>query len=183
MDSLYHELPPLIALAGFCMTPIEFDIRDFCEDDLARIVDITVEAFDGVSIDQNIEQRLGKCAEVPWKLRKEQAIQLDAKRDPGGIFVAQQGDEIIGYVTTWVDQNTNTGFIPNLAVAAECRGMGVGRALLEYALRCFRKRKLRLARIETLDQNEVGQELYPSLGFVEVARQIHYAMRLGEELD
>jgi hypothetical protein len=35
-----------------------------------------------------------------------------------------------------------------------------------------------VAKIETLDQNPVGQALYPSLGFKEVARQIHYAMRL-----
>ena len=33
-------------------------------------------------------------------------------------------------------------------------------------------------RIETLAQNEVGQSLYPSLGFVEIARQIHYAQKL-----
>ena len=39
---------------------------------------------------------------------------------------------------------------------------------------------MEVAKIETLDQNPVGQALYPSLGFTEVARQIHYAMRLDE---
>ena len=37
---------------------------------------------------------------------------------------------------------------------------------------------MEVAKIETLDQNPIGQKLYPSLGFREVARQIHYAMRL-----
>ena len=37
---------------------------------------------------------------------------------------------------------------------------------------------LRQAKIETLDTNLAGQHLYPKLGFVEVARQIHYAMPL-----
>ena len=37
---------------------------------------------------------------------------------------------------------------------------------------------MQVAKIETLEQNPVGQKLYPSLGFVEVARQVHYAMRL-----
>ena len=37
---------------------------------------------------------------------------------------------------------------------------------------------MQVAKIETLEQNPVGQALYPSLGFREVARQIHYAMRL-----
>jgi hypothetical protein len=32
--------------------------------------------------------------------------------------------------------------------------------------------------IETMAGNEVGQHLYPSCGFTEVARQIHFAMKL-----
>ena len=38
--------------------------------------------------------------------------------------------------------------------------------------------KGRKARIETRACNEVGRELYPSVGFTEVARQIHYVMKL-----
>ena len=33
--------------------------------------------------------------------------------------------------------------------------------------------------IETLDQNGPGQHLFPSCGFVEVARQLHFAMPLA----
>jgi ribosomal protein S18 acetylase RimI-like enzyme len=32
--------------------------------------------------------------------------------------------------------------------------------------------------IETMVNNPVGQHLYPSCGFVEAGRQIHYAMKL-----
>jgi ribosomal protein S18 acetylase RimI-like enzyme len=35
------------------------------------------------------------------------------------------------------------------------------------------------ARIETLVQNEAGKSLYPSLGFEEIARQVHYCMDLS----
>jgi hypothetical protein len=31
-----------------------------------------------------------------------------------------------------------------------------------------------MSRIETLEQNPIGQHLYPSLGFQEFARQIHF---------
>ena len=37
-----------------------------------------------------------------------------------------------------------------------------------------------VAKIETLEQNVIGRHLYPAIGFVEVARQIHYAMPLTE---
>jgi ribosomal protein S18 acetylase RimI-like enzyme len=56
--------------------------------------------------------------------------------------------------------------------------MGIGRQLLEHALEFFRAQGLKVARIETLAHNEVGNHLYPSVGFEEVARQVHFAMRL-----
>ena len=68
--------------------------------------------------------------------------------------------------------------IPNLAVAAEFRGQGLGRRLIEHALDYFRREGLAYAVIETMAQNEAGQGLYPSCGFVEVARQIHFARKL-----
>jgi len=34
------------------------------------------------------------------------------------------------------------------------------------------------AMIETMVNNPVGQHLYPSYGFVEAGRQIHYAVKL-----
>jgi ribosomal protein S18 acetylase RimI-like enzyme len=49
---------------------------------------------------------------------------------------------------------------------------------MQAALDQFRQKGMELARIETLEQNEVGSSFYPKAGFVEVARQIHYAMPL-----
>jgi hypothetical protein len=40
---------------------------------------------------------------------------------------------------------------------------------------------MKLAKIETLMQNDIGSSFYPSVGFEEVARQIHYAMPLGSD--
>ena len=60
----------------------------------------------------------------------------------------------------------------------EARGQGLGRRLIEHALAHFRAAGMTIAKIETLEQNPIGRHLYPSVGFVEVARQIHYAMAL-----
>jgi hypothetical protein len=32
--------------------------------------------------------------------------------------------------------------------------------------------------IETIEGNEIGEHLYPACGFAEVARQIHFALKL-----
>ena len=58
---------------------------------------------------------------------------------------------------------------------------GVGRRLIEHAVAHFRAAGMTIAKIETLEQNSIGQHLYPSVGFVEIARQIHYAMPLSAQ--
>ena len=66
--------------------------------------------------------------------------------------------------------------------AAAGRGQGLGRQLIEHALAHFRATGMTVAKIETLEQNPIGRHLYPSVGFIEVARQIHYVMPLRDRL-
>lgn len=157
------------------------NIRAYRDDDLPHLQAITVEAFEPVSIDRNIENQIGGPINGhDWKFRKAKHIELDALREPAGIFVAEQEGEIIGYITTWHDAEAGVGNIPNLAVKSGLRGQGIGRQLIQHAVDHFRSIGLKYARIETLDQNPVGQKLYPDLGFKEVARQIHYGMSLED---
>lgn len=156
----------------------DFILRVYNPRDLERILDITVEAFDGVSIDQNIAKLLGANGSPGWEDLKRQAIREDIEANPDGIFVAEIAGEVVGYITTRINMGALEGRIPNLAVDSRFRGLGIGRALIQKALDYFRSQGLRRARIETLEQNEIGRGLYPKMGFKEVARQIHYAMNL-----
>jgi ribosomal protein S18 acetylase RimI-like enzyme len=157
---------------------MDITLRTFRPGDLDRVKAITVEGFDGVSIDRNLENLHGVVAGRDWQWRKRRHIDADLAREPQGLFVAEAGGEVVGYITTWLDREAGIGFIPNLAVAATHRGAGIGRRLIEHALDYFRASGMAYARIETLEQNPIGQKLYPSCGFVEVARQIHYGMPL-----
>ncbi|HJZ54730.1 MAG TPA: GNAT family N-acetyltransferase, partial [Gemmataceae bacterium] len=85
---------------------------------------------------------------------------------------------VAGYVTTRIDREAGRGRIPNLAVSAEARNHGLGRLLIEHALDYFRSEGLVYAVIETMAQNTIGNHLYPACGFVEVARQVHFARKL-----
>ncbi|KAA0134554.1 MAG: GNAT family N-acetyltransferase [Gimesia chilikensis] len=154
-------------------------IRPYQPTDLDTLKAITVEAFQGVSIDQGIEQKYGLIQGHDWKWRKAGHVAADADREPTGIFVAELDDKIVGYISTWHDLEAGIGYIPNMAFVPECRGQGMGRKLLEYALAHFRELGLSLAKIETLEQNAVGNHLYTSLGFQEVARQIHFVAPLN----
>ncbi len=161
----------------------EYRLRVYRPDDLARLQEITALTFGPVSIDKNMERLLGPFGPGDWRSRKVQAIADDCRAQPDGVFVAEHvtRQQVVGYVTTRLNHASGIGWIPNLAVDPEHQGQGLGRALLERAIAFLREGGMAVAKIETLEQNPIGQTLYPSLGFQEVARQIHYAMRLDAE--
>lgn len=160
------------------MTPDDIRIRPFEAVDLQVLQQITIDSFSGVALDEGLEQRFGRWTERTWQERKADHIADDVAANPTGVFVAESEGIILGYITTRVDHLNSRGRIPNLAVVDSARGLGLGRRLIQHALDYFRAEGLQLAQIETMASNPIGQHLYPSCGFEEVARQVHYAMRL-----
>lgn len=157
---------------------MDVTIRLYRPDDLEELRRITVESFVGVSLEQNVENSLGVLAGHDWRWRKARHIDEDAAANPEGIFVAEKDGQIVGYITTRVDLDASKGRIPNLAVTQAARGLGLGRRLIERALDYFRSCGLAYAMIETMAQNAIGNHLYPDCGFIEVARQVHFARKL-----
>lgn len=170
-----------IETAGYRETQIAmltFSFRPYLPDDLDVIKRLTIESFNGVTLEENIEQALGLLSGHDWCWRKARHIDEDVAANRVGIFVAESQQRVVGFITTRVDHEAGKGRIPNLAVAQEFRGCGLGRQLIEHALDYFRSEGLEYAIIETMAENEVGQHLYPACGFVEVARQVHFARKL-----
>jgi ribosomal protein S18 acetylase RimI-like enzyme len=157
-------------------------IRPYRESDRATIRALTVAAFEGVSIDHNIDHRLGPLAGRDWRWRKSRDIDRDIDSRGAELAVAEDDRDgaVVGYVTMQCDAETRIGWINNLVVAAGVRGQGLGRRLIEHALGYFRAAGMTVAKIETLEQNPIGRHLYPAAGFLEVARQIHFAMPLTD---
>jgi ribosomal protein S18 acetylase RimI-like enzyme len=152
-------------------------IRVFDKSDSEKLKEITIICFDGLSsIDHNIEKLCGRVGGKDWVWRKKRSIDEDIAANPTGIFVAEIKGSPIGYITTRVDQETKIGWIPNLAVLPEHRKMGIGRKLIDKAVAYLRNQGMKCVRIETLATNEKGQHFYPSYGFKEITRQIHYIM-------
>ena len=159
---------------------MEITVRPYRDEDRERLKEITIAAFSlGASIDRRIEERFGVLNGVDWAARKRQAIDADCDAHPYGTLVAEAADgTVVGYITTRLNHDSRLGWIPNLAIEPACQGTGVGRRLLRAALDYLRDAGMTHAKIETLASNERGQALYPSAGFVEVARQIHYVCEL-----
>jgi ribosomal protein S18 acetylase RimI-like enzyme len=155
-------------------------IRPYRDADRTTVVELTIAGFEGVSIDHNIDLKLGPVAGKDWRWRKGRDVEQDIDAVGSELAVAEDthSGRTVGFITMKADAATRIGWIHNLAVAAEVRGQGVGRRLIEHALDRFRLAGMAVAKIETLEQNPIGRHLYPSVGFREVARQIHFAMDL-----
>jgi ribosomal protein S18 acetylase RimI-like enzyme len=81
-----------------------------------------------------------------------------------GSFVAFSEATPVGAVLLGV--RGPRGWCSDLALAAEYRGQGVGRALMEQMLEEARARKLARLQLEVLTNNTPALQLYQSLGFV-----------------
>ncbi|MFN0197702.1 MAG: GNAT family N-acetyltransferase [Planctomycetaceae bacterium] len=155
-------------------------IRPYKPDDLETLRKLTIAAFDGVSIDQGIEREYGLVNGKDWEWRKGRHVDTDVTRDPEGVFIAEVGGQIVGAISSWRDQSAGIGHIPNLLVIPEFQGHGLGRRLIQHVLDHFHKHGLTHAKIETLEQNTVGNHLYRKLGFREVAKQVHFVGPIAE---
>ena len=152
-------------------------IRPYESSDLEELKRITIEGFDGIAIDQNVETAIGVLNGHDWRWRKARHVDEDICANPSGVFVAEEGP-ILGYISTRLDYEAGKGRIPNLAVDKAVRGRGIGRSLIEHAINYLRSEGMAFVMIETMENNPIGQHLYPSCGFVETGRQIHFAMKL-----
>ena len=149
-------------------------IRRYARRDRAAVLEITRSSFGGFCLESGMEEKFGLLDGTDWAERKCAGIDYDLRRHPEHALVAVAGGRVVGFVCTRVYSDYSIGHVANMAVHKDSQGQGIGRALLEAALHQFRRQGLRYARIETLEHNARGRELYPSCGFTEVGRQIFY---------
>lgn len=156
----------------------EAKIRKYRRGDRQAVLRITEESFEEVCLDANMQKHFGRIASTTWQERKRNGIDHDLRHNPEHALVAEMDGQVVGFVCTRTYQDVATGHVANLAVAKDYQGRGVGKMLLRAALDHFRDCGMRYARIETLEQNDRAQKLYPVFGFKEIGRQVYYLREL-----
>jgi ribosomal-protein-alanine N-acetyltransferase len=142
------------------MTAERLTIAEATRDDVPAIVAIERAAFSDPWSAQSFREAL-----------EHHAVYFAcARRDGAGV---------VGYVVAWFV--ADEGEIANLAVAPEGWGAGIGRALLDAALREAGRRRASAVYLEVRDSNERARRLYESRGFEEVGRRRDYYRRPVED--
>ena len=89
-------------------------------------------------------------------------------------YVDEQARRVVGYAGLRAPAGARDADVQTIAVAAEVRGTGRGRALLETLLREASDRRIGEVFLDVRADNPVAQQLYASEGFTEIARRPRY---------
>jgi RimJ/RimL family protein N-acetyltransferase len=94
-------------------------------------------------------------------------------------LLAFLGDRIVGHVTIERDRHPVTRHVGTLAiaVAADQRGRGIGRGLMEAALAWARDVGIEKVVLSVYPHNEAAIQLYRSFGFVEEGRLVKHSRK------
>jgi ribosomal protein S18 acetylase RimI-like enzyme len=142
------ELP-----AGYRAEPWEADLLEAHADVLFRCFE--------AEIDSQVFPSLGNrdgCAALMAEIARRTAFVPEAT----WLLVGPDGP--CGTVQGMRDRGVH-GSIQNVGVVPACRGLGLGRALLLYALAGFRATGLGRALLEVTARNDAALRLYQRLGF------------------
>lgn len=153
-------------------------IRPHKPSDLEALQRITREVFGPGSIDYHLEQQFGLIKGKGWRERKVRHIGWDLEAPHSEVFVKERDGEIVGYVTVVLDVEAGIGRMVNLAVAESAQNRGFAHELIEHALGWMKQEGMEVAKIETLEGNVKGEHIFPTMGFKEVIRQIHFFKKL-----
>jgi RimJ/RimL family protein N-acetyltransferase len=115
-----------------------------------------------------------------WRTTADERRYLKAVRryDHAAVYVAESAEgEIVGRLSLARDQHPASSHVADLGlmVAAHYRRRGIGRALLEQAIRWARRRGVTKLELHVFPHNEPAIALYESFGFErEGYRRAHY---------
>lgn len=113
-------------------------------------------------------------ASFPTDAWSEPMMREELASPHGHYLVLEQARRVAGYAGLRAPKGAADGDVQTIAVAADARGLGSGRALLRALLDAARDRGVREVFLDVRDDNPVAQRLYRSEGFAEVGRRPRY---------
>lgn len=105
----------------------------------------------------NIEAKSISC---PWS---EQAFLDTLEKQEAFYYVAKLEEKVVGYIGAW--QSFEEADITNIAVTAEKRGYGIGKALIKFFKEMALNRGITALTLEVRVSNQVAIHLYEKMGF------------------
>lgn len=94
-----------------------------------------------------------------------EGIERYLRRNPATVFVAEEGNEIVGVIMAGHDGRR--GYIYHTAVHPDARKKGIGRALVGAALEALKAEGITKAALVAFERNKEGNAFWEQMGFSE----------------
>ena len=106
---------------------------------------------------------------TPWSRK---SIENELTNACARYLVARAGGEVVGYAGMWLV--IDEAHITNVAVHADMRGRGLGKALMESLIQLAADSGMIWMTLEVRRSNKVAQNLYRRFGFIDVGYRKRY---------
>jgi ribosomal-protein-alanine N-acetyltransferase len=137
-------------------------IRRMREEDLSEVL-----AIEGVSFSN------------PWS---DNTFRGEIQNTPVSspmVLVRRPGEEVVGYIIFW--QIRDDVQVNNVAIRPDCRGLGLGEAVMRYAIARVRAAGAAFMTLEVRRSNTAAVALYKKLGFEVMDTRKNYYTRPDED--
>jgi ribosomal-protein-alanine N-acetyltransferase len=95
------------------------------------------------------------------------------------VVVRRPGDEVVAYIVFW--QIRDDVQVNNIAVHPDCRGLGIGEALMRFAVAKVRGESASFMTLEVRPSNTAAVTLYRKLGFEVLGTRKNYYTKPDED--
>jgi GNAT superfamily N-acetyltransferase len=154
----------------------ELVIRPARDDELDIVASLTVDAY---------AEYAARMSPDAWSPFAQDIANVRARLHDGQIFVAEREGRIVGAVTVflqWRGAQSDAAGVRLLAVPPDLRGAGIGRALMEYAVKRARGDGKRRVVLTVTPEMEQVRELTERMGF-ERAHELDHEPAPGIRLE
>ncbi len=144
--------------------------------DHPRLQQMVIDSFEPITWARRADELFGPLNGMDW--RRRWGLRMAGVFATQYILVGEEDGEIVAMASGTIEEPTRLGFIDLLAVDRRFQGRGYGRAMLRAILAYLKQQGCEHAHLECLVDNEAGNRLYQSEGFVEVARSIRWFIKI-----
>ena len=155
----------------------DLHIRFANEEDLEAIYRLN-QTWKEMSLAYIMEQKFGQIGPRPAAVQKAEWLHRTLSKKLDRVIVAELEGQVVGYASFSLDRERKVGTVEDNAVDPDYRGRGIGTALQTRIKEIFKQEGMEYAMVTTMEHDHPARRVYEKVGFEEIARSIHYVMRL-----
>jgi GNAT superfamily N-acetyltransferase len=153
-------------------TAMSLCFRLAVESDFVALKKMVIGAFEPITWQKQLDRDFGALNGRDW--RERWSARLDNIFKTQIVLVGESEGELAAMASATLDRGAALGFIDVLAVGSKFQGQGLGRQMLRGIIDHLKTLGCQSVNLDCLTDNDAGNALYASEGFVEVARHIRW---------